>query len=38
MLMYGAKAWTWTKAGIGRLLTAGMRFLRIVGGRSDERE
>jgi len=36
--MYGAKAWTWTKAGIGRLLTAEMRFLRNVGGRADERE
>jgi hypothetical protein len=36
--MYGAKAWTWTQAGIGRLLTAEMRFLRNVGGRADEIE
>jgi len=36
--MYRAKAWTWTKGGVGRLLTAEMRFLRNVGGREDERE
>jgi len=36
--MYGANAWTWAKAGIGRLLTAEMRLLRNVGGRADERE
>jgi hypothetical protein len=26
--MYGAKAWAWTMAGIGMLLTAEIRFLR----------
>jgi hypothetical protein len=36
--MYGAKAWTWTKAGIERLLTAEMRLLINVGGRADKKE
>jgi hypothetical protein len=36
--MYGAIEWTWTKAGIVRLLTAEMRLLENVGGRADERE
>lgn len=35
ILIYGAESWTWTKAGINRLTEAEVRFVRIIGGKTE---